>query len=485
MRSGAKVVSVIEPGAFEDIIDHEDFIIDRERNMGSSLSLRFDKNPLPLEAVFSFPLDKTVEIHQGGIQLTGSDFPDQVEFLVSEQGPEEGFRSLGTFQVEPEGGNYQTFPIEAVKAKYLKFRILSSSSEGRVKVSEIFVNGYFHGSERTAAEEVTQDIENGQILFSEDFSSGTLDRWQIWDDPEASNGPSHWAVVLSEFSGINNELNDTATALFTGEKSWNNYSIQTRMYAYQGDGYLNGLSQGIMAAHASGFHRKKDPFHFQRPPHFRYPRRKIHPGKGRDRHLGPGRGSHPSGQHQNHTVRARQAATHRAPGSFFGAAVIYRTSPPKEEPFRDLLDHSLSDQEHMGNTYDLEFGAGELPEEAVFCFPQGRFVEIHRIGFKLDHQHFPEEIKFWTSTQTPKSGFLPLATITPKPEKESYQEFDASPTKTKYLKVQITQGVDKRRIYLDDRRSGGMAQPKAWWVENLKACRKVPTPFVCWWNPSL
>ena len=104
----------------------------------------------------------------------------------------------------------------------------------------------------------------------------------------------------------------------------------------------------------------------------------------------------------------------------------------------------------MGNTYDLDFGAGELPEEAVFCFPQGRFVEIHRIGFKLDHQHFPEEIKFWTSTQTPKSGFLPLATITPKPEKESYQEFDVPPTKAKYLKVQITKGVDERRIYMDE-----------------------------------
>ncbi|MFQ6094235.1 MAG: VWA domain-containing protein, partial [bacterium] len=108
------------------------------------------------------------------------------------------------------------------------------------------------------------------------------------------------------------------------------------------------------------------------------------------------------------------------------------------------------DDTNMGNTYNLDLAKSPLPEEAVFCFPQERFVEIHRIGVRLGTARFPKEIKFWVSDQTPKTGFDPLTTITLEPERDSYQEFKVDPTRAKYLKIQITASHDPKAIEILD-----------------------------------
>lgn len=129
-----------------------------------------------------------------------------------------------------------------------------------------------------------------------------------------------------------------------------------------------------------------------------------------------------------------------------GASEIYRTSLPKGEKFTDLLDHQLQDDRGFGNTYTVDLSKDSLPQEGVFCFPQGRFVDIHRIGFTLSNADFPKEIKFWVSNQTPKSGFSPLATTLIEPEPNSYQEFEVPATRAKYLKMQISQGTNTKGL---------------------------------------
>jgi hypothetical protein len=133
-----------------------------------------------------------------------------------------------------------------------------------------------------------------------------------------------------------------------------------------------------------------------------------------------------------------------------GATVIYTPSVPKSDSFAEATDHSLENDKDMGNRYDLDLSKSSLPEEAVFCFPQERFVEIHRIGVRLGNTRFPKEIKFWVSDQTPKTGFDPLTTISLKPEKDSYQEFEVDPTRAKYLKIQITASHDPKAIEILD-----------------------------------
>jgi hypothetical protein len=111
-----------------------------------------------------------------------------------------------------------------------------------------------------------------------------------------------------------------------------------------------------------------------------------------------------------------------------------------------MLDHSLEDDDNLGNTYELELEEVKLPEEAVFCFPEGRFVEIHRIGFSLGREYAPKEIRFWVSGQTPKSGFEPLATLRIEGRPDSYQEFNVPPKAAKYLKIQIASGHSAESI---------------------------------------
>lgn len=488
----------VAPEDFEPLIDHQDFITDKERNWWYRIYFNLNRNPLPLEAVFTFPLEKEVEIHNIGIQLSDSQFPEKIEFLISSESLEGEFRSLGSFEVEPEPNCFQDFQIEPVKAKYLKFRILSvPPGQESVVVHELLVHGFPSRSKTTSSAAVeAQGGEEGRLIFEDNFSSGSLDQWEVWDDPEASHTPSQWAVVLSEFSGIDHPLHHTATALLTGEKSWKNYSVRTNISASTGDGYLTGLIFGYedenryyMAGY--NFNRSRFELGAQTSQGFEllafarmdYPRKKwlplqvdfaesrivfhfngrlifdIQDGRRIQGKAGIGTAALGHGsvlfdkiivtQIQPDTLPSRQLGDLLS--SRRGAAVIYR-APPTEKYFEemlDLLDHSLDD-EYMGNIYYVDLRVAKLPEEAVFCFPQGRFVEIHRIGFKLDSQYFPKEIKFWTSTQTPKSGFIPLATITPKPERESYQEFEVPPTKAKYLKIQITQGVDERYIDIEE-----------------------------------
>lgn len=493
LRRGGKVSS----RDFEPLINHEDFITEKERDWGSGINFNLERNPLPLEAVFTFPREKEVEIHNIGMRLSGSQFPERVEFLVSSESPEGEFRTLGTFGVKPEPKSYQEFQIEPVKAKHLKFRILSvPSDQDRVAIHELLVHGFPGRSKTTPSAAVeAQGGEAGRLIFEDDFSSGSLDQWEVWDDPEASDTPSRWAVVLSEFSGIYHPLDNTATALLTGDKSWKNYSVRTNVFASQADGHLTGLIFGYddenryyMAGY--NFNRSRFELGAQTPQGFEllafaqmeYPRRKWFPlrvdfvenrilfhfsgrlifdiqdGRQIRGKAGIGTSALGDGNILIDKITITQLEAGAIPSrqlqdllsSRRGAAVIYRTSPPTDEYFQDLLDHSLDDESHMGNTYDLDLRIAKLPEEAVFCFPQGRFVEIHRIGFKLGSRYFPKEIKFWTSSQTPKSGFLPLATITPKPERESYQEFDVPPTRAKYLKIQITQETDERYIYIPE-----------------------------------
>jgi len=337
--------------------------------------------------------------------------------------------------------------------------------------------------------------EPGELLFKEDFSLGHLDKWKLWEDPEASKGPSQWTIVLSEFSGVSNSLEKAATSLISGKKSWKDYSVQVNLFATSDEGYLSGLVCGY-----------KDPDHFYhvgynfiygrfelevRTPmgfeilsfaEMEYPQSKWIPLRVdftnkrilfcvdnkiifdiKDNHFTSGKvGIATSGLEDGSVLFSNFKVMPCDPRSLAkaqlqdlsstkrGAAIIYRKSPPKSDEFLYLIDHMLEEKEEFGSCYELDLQEAELPEEAVLCFPQGRFVEIQKIGFKLDSGYFPKEIEFSYSDKTPKSGFKPLITITLKPQDDSYQEFDVPPTTVKYLKIQITKGYDPGQINIQE-----------------------------------
>ncbi|MFA9454980.1 MAG: VWA domain-containing protein, partial [Candidatus Aminicenantaceae bacterium] len=133
-----------------------------------------------------------------------------------------------------------------------------------------------------------------------------------------------------------------------------------------------------------------------------------------------------------------------------GATVIYREIPPVGERFVDMLDHSLLEEEGFGSTYNPDLSKDKLPLEAVFCFPQGRFAEIHRIGFRFGRENKPKEMQFWVSDQTPRTGFSPLTTITIQPGSEQIQEFPVPPTRAKYLKMQISQSTGSENVEISE-----------------------------------
>jgi Mg-chelatase subunit ChlD len=488
LRKGAEVVSKTEEDAFKALIDRILYLDKEENQKGSSMTINAQRNVFPIEGIFAFPQEKSVEIHSIGLQLGPRYFPREIEFLVSEQSPDSEFKSLGTFQIKPEKDSYQEFAFDRVRAKYLKIRLLSLSeaTDRYVQIDEMFVKGFREDSGPIpGAPKESSFVERGKVLFADDFSSGSLDKWEIWNDPEAYEKESQWRVVLSEFSNIYNELDHPATFLVTGQINWADYSVQTDLNAVHSDGNLSGPVFGFQDPenyfiagynfHWSRFElgvRTTDGFQILARAAIDYPRSQWLPlqvdvsgtrilvrfnGKiifdidnerpiaGR---VGIGTSSLDSGDinFSDFQVVSLDKATlpqrelQDLLSSRRGAAVIYRESIPKGETFDDMLDHRLLEEDNFGNTYNIQLSEDPLPQEAVFCFPQGRFVEVHRIGFKLHSRAFPREIKFWVSNQTPKSGFSPLATLAIEPKRDSYQEFDVPPTRAKYLKMQISQG---------------------------------------------
>lgn len=494
LARGATVVSSTpkdKKNEFEALIDHRSSLSSTEVDNGRIPSIGVEGPPS--EAVFSFPHKRETVIHRIGLHLSSWDFPDRVEFLVSRESPEKGFTSLGTFQIEAKKDNYQEFQIKPVMAKYLKIRILSGKDTKSVRIAEMYAYGYYKGMspESSLTAKGIKPGARGKLLFKEDFTSGNLDQWQVWDDPKAEEGPSHWALVLSEYSGIKNAMLKPATALIAGNKEWKNYSVQADLFAYGGDGNLTGIIFGYQDPehfyHVGYNHylkryeleaRTSDGFQMLAFAEVEFPRTKWVPlcvdfAEGRmlfraynstifdveDRRFVSGKVGVVTSELDLGKVLLRKFRVASIdPGALpprqiqdllaakRGAAVIYRTVPPLCDPFNELLDHSLVKKGELGNTYELSLTKVKLPEEATFCFPQGRFVEIHRIGFKLSYEHFPKEIKLWVSHQTPKSGFKPLATIILKPKAESYQEFPVSPVRAKYLKIQITQTYDPKYL---------------------------------------
>jgi len=491
-RRGAEVVSEAEKGPVKCLIDHNYRMDKGEFVQGSYMSLNIKRLPLPFEAVYSFPQGKAVEIHSIGFQLVGGYFPGEVEFLVAQENQEGAFQSAGKVQVKPEKNSFQEFPFDGIKAKYLKVRFLTADQENYIQMNEMFVKGYREGSGPIAGlSGEGSSGARGEILFEDDFSSGDIDKWQVWDDPDSFEKKSQWQIVLSEYSNIYNYLNHPATFLVTGDQDWADYSIKTSLSAVQSNGNLTGLVFGFRGTddyYIVGYNfsssrfelGKRSPFGFEILARARidYPRREWLPfvvdvrgsrirfrfndkvifdlddGRPISGRVGIGTSALGNGAVNLKDFEVTSTAGTGLPERLEqdllaykrGGAVIYREVPPKGERFVDMLDHTLLKHENIANTYAPDFSQDKLPQEAVFCFPQGRFVEIHRIGFKFGSRNQPKEMKFWVSDQTPKTGFSPLITITIQPEAGDSPEFEVPPTRAKYLKMQITQSFGTKQL---------------------------------------
>jgi hypothetical protein len=495
-RRGAEVVSEAEKGPVKCLIDHAYRMDKAEFVPGSYLSLNIKRLSLPFEAVYSFPQYKAVEIHNIGFQLANGYFPGEVEFLVSEENQEGPFQSVGKVQVKPENNSNQEFPLDGVKAKYLKVRFLTADQENYIQLYEMLVKGYRVGSGPIAglSGEGSSGAQ-GKILFEDDFSSGNIDKWQVWDDPDSFEKKSQWQIVLSEYSNIYNYLNHPATFLVTGDEGWTDYSVKIHLFAVQSDGNLTGLVFGFRDTddyYIVGYNFTSGQFELgMRTPlgfeilaraRIDYPRKEwlplivdVHGSRIRFRYddkvifdlddgkpisgrVGIGSSALDFGAINLKDFEVTSTAGTGLPERELqdllayrrGGAVIYREIPPVNERFVDMLDHRLIDFQRTGNTYAPDLAQDKLPQEAVFCFPQGRFVEIRRICFILGGRDHPKEIKFWVSDQTPKTGFSPLTTITIDPEAGNSQEFDVPPTRAKYLKMQITQSTSTKRLDISE-----------------------------------
>jgi len=490
-RKGGQCITAANQNAFKSLIDHQDTLTKSEQDHGGGLSLNLEKYQLPQEGVFAFPQSQSVEIHKIGLQLNSYNFPGKVEFLVSEDTPDGEFRTLGILDVRQERQTLQELVFDPVRAKYLKVRVLSAVKAKYVHIQEMYVYGYFEGSGPADPASSGASGEKEEILFQDDFSSGNLDLWQVWNDPDSSVKKSQWVVALSEYSDITNGLGNPATMLLNGDTSWKNYSVQTDMHVSQRDGALTGLifghqnaesyymagynfvssrfelaaftTQGveILAQAEMPFPRKewvslKVDFYGERVLFHVNDRAVFDCEDGR--FLNGRFGLCTSALDQGYVLvdkievssLAKQTPPEKQLQDLLsakkGAAVIYRSEPPMSEEFRDMIDHSLENPDHMGNTYELRLENAPLPEEAVFCFPQGRFVDIQKIGFHLGNRGLPQEVKFWVSEQTPKSGFEPLATLTLENKPNSYQEFSVDGKKVKYLKIQITKAFGNQSV---------------------------------------
>ena len=507
LQRGAEVISEAEKTAAKCLIDHNYRMDKKEFVQGSYMTLTLKRVPLPFEVVYAFPQGKSVEIHSIGLELAGSYFPKDVEFLVAQENQESAFQSAGTFQLKPEANSYQEFELGKVKAKYLKVRFLSADKEAYLQLNELLVKGYREGAgPDSGAAGGDPAAGTGEVLFEDDFSSGTVDKWQVWNDPGANEKESQWKIVLSEYSNIYNYLDHPATFLVTGEQSWADYSVQARLFAVQSDGNLSGLVFGFQGPddyYIAGYNFQKSRFELgmRTPLGFEvlarakvdYPRSEWLPmqvgvrgsriqfvfdgrvifdlddGRPISGRVGIGTSALDYGVVNfdgfEVTSTAETGLIEKEMQDLLayrrGAAVIYREVPPVCERFIDMLDHSLLQADRFGNTYNPDLSQDKLPQEAVFCFPQGRFAEIHRIGFRFGSQNQPKEMKFWVSDQTPRTGFSPLTTITIQPGSERNQEFPVPPTRAKYLKIQILQSTGDKNMEITEMFVKGYFQERA------------------------
>ncbi len=521
-KKGAKLVSPANE-MFLGLIDHETSLDTKKMDPKGMLLINLKEEKLPLEAVFSSPNNQEAEVHKIGIQVSDMWLPGSVEFLVSPESPQNGFQSLGTFQIKPRKNGYQEFEIKPVSGKYLKIRILSPGPTGldpslesqmleqtgrMIFIEEILVYGYLKGA--TSASRTQEGSEKGEdlqdISVVEDYKSGNLDNWQVWDDPQATPPKSRWGIVLTEFAGISSDhtTEEPATMLLNGDQEWENYTFRVRVYPTTTKGSL-GKYMGLVFGYQDpdhffrvGYNKSENRYELEAftPQGFELlsfaemeiPENKI--GKFMDVEIQsiPNRiifmvddkvifdiedGRYSKGKlgieasgisplergaylfkdlrvtpidpEHPPTRQLQDLLSHRR-----GAAVIYRSSPPVGDQFQSILDHSLTQKDYRESTYSIDLSETSLPEEAVFCFPQGRFAEIHKIGIQLTEEYFPKEIRFSVSNETPKSGFKPLITIKPKPKAESYQEFPVSPTIAKYLKIQVTESYSSEEIEISE-----------------------------------
>lgn len=331
-----------------------------------------------------------------------------------------------------------------------------------------------------------------KVLFREDFSHGDLRKWKIRDDPKATDGPSKWTIVLSEFSGIFNETSGRpATILYTGKQSMSNYSFSADYYLYGTDGYLTGLVFGLQDVenyYVAGFnsdwerwelaliynnqynllnffdvddtdifYKKKTPikvgfsgkrivFIVNDRVIFDLENNRFKKGM-----IGIATSDAGDGEILLNNFKLSPFESKPFPKKGIedilsyghGASVIYFDTLSDSSEFLYLIDHSLTDNSDMGNEFELDLQTDQLPKEVVFSFPLGRFAEIHKICFKLGEEHFPKEVRFEVSDITPKSGFRPLANLILKPNKNSFQEFDVPHVTAKYLKMSIVSSVNK------------------------------------------
>jgi len=496
LRRGGRVVSAKDKRSFETLIDHILYLDKDSIGQGYDLSINHTRTLLPAEGVFAFPQDIPVEIHRIGFQLDRTDFPGEIEFFVSAQNQADAFQSLGKFQIKPEKNSFQEFTFDPVKATFLKVRLLSATSKKYLRIKEMIVKGFQQGSERIAGSPgATCDGTEGKPLFEDDFASGNVDRWEVWNTPDASGKKGRWQGILSEFSGTYHSLNHPATLLLTGQQNWTDYSVQTDLYAVQSGGNLSGLVFGFQdpeTYYIVGYNFHKGRYEMgQRTPQgyeilawaeTNYPRRQWLPVRvdivenrilfrcnntiifdmasdekiaGR---VGLGTSSISNGAINFKDFIVSTLDKNSLPerelqdllASRRGAAVIYRESLPKSEKFGDMLDHPLFGKVSYANSYRLDLSKDSLPQEAVFCFPQGRIVEIHKLGFKLGRTNFPKVITFQVSDQTPKSGFSPLTEITLQQKSHSFQEFSVPPTRAKYLKIHLSQGSSAKEVEIQE-----------------------------------
>lgn len=518
-NKGAKLVS---PGdeVVLALIDHEKSM--EGINPKGSFMLSLKEKELPYEAVFSFPEKKQAEIQKIGIQLAESWLPGSIEFLVSQKSTE-GFQSIGTFKIDPEKKDYQEFDIEPAAGKYLKMKILSAGpsgfepsiekmmieSTGRyIIVNEIFAYGHFIKNETAPQEQASgEELQQTQeISFFDDFKTENLDKWEIWDDPEAEPGESMWKPVLTEFSGIScqNTTEESATLFLNEKNDWENCSFSVKVIPTTQKGSFGryfGLVFGYKNTkhyYRAGYNKRDDRYELTlfssqgiellAFAEMDIPEEKI--GKCVDIELksvsdrilflvddqvifdiedsrtrkgkigleASGITPLSSGSYLFTDVKVNQLDPENPPEKTLqdllsyrrGAAVIYRSSPPVYYEWDRIIDHSLGKKDYKESTFYFDLEDADLPREAVFCFPQGRFAEIHKIMIQVGEECFPKKFKFSVSNNTPKTGFNPLAEINIKQKSESLQEFDVTPTTAKYLKIQILEAFDEEEIEIEE-----------------------------------